>query len=112
MKISAVTTLLRQLGPLRLMLLTLAVAVAILAPPADTPLNYAGWGLVLTVLVPVIAPIVFMVLLLDALMARVFMAETESSERQRLKAILILNLVVAAGLLLIFLRYYLALGPD
>jgi len=68
-----------------------------------------GWPLVTTVLIPVLAPMTFMVLLLDALMARVFLTDAEGAARQRYKTILLADLLAAAVLLLRWLPYFAAL---
>ena len=106
------TTWLRQLGPLRWLLLAVVITVVVLAPPAGAPAVYSGWPLVRTVLMPVLAPLLFMLLLLDALMARVFMADTEGDARRRLRGIVAMNLVVALLLVLYWLPYYIALRPP
>jgi hypothetical protein len=101
---------LAELGVLRLVLLGLALTCLVLMPPAGAAVGYSGWPLVTTVLVPVLAPLVFMVLLLDALMSAVFLADQRGPARARYARILAVDLV-AAGLLLVFwLPFYLALG--
>lgn len=102
---------LRSLGALRWLLLAGVVAVIVLAPAPATPAAYSGWPLVRTVLAPVFAPLLAMVLLLDALMARVFMSDLEGDARRRLRAIVTLNLVLVAVLVLYWLPYYKALRP-
>ncbi|HEX9627819.1 MAG TPA: hypothetical protein VGA00_12840 [Acidiferrobacterales bacterium] len=99
-----------ELGVLRLVLVALALICLALMPPAGAAVGYSGWPLVRTVLVPVVAPLVFMVLLLDALMSAVFLADQRGPARRRYARILAVDLV-AAGLLLVFwLPFYLALG--
>ena len=54
---------------------------------------------------------IFMVLMLDALMSRVFMADTDDRLlKQRFKAIIVTHLLIAAGLVVAWLPYLLALG--
>lgn len=96
------------LGVLRLGMIVLAAATVVLAPSAGMPMETGGWGLVRTVLAPVLAPIVFMLLLLDALMSRVFMTDQTGAARQRLRRIVVFDLVLAAGLLTYWLPYFLA----
>ena len=107
----SIGTWLAQLGPLRITLLLCVALIIALAPAAGTQAVYSGWGLVRTVLIPVLAPLLFMVLLLDALMARVFMSEAAGDARRRLRGIVLLDLVVAAVLVLTWIPYYMALRP-
>lgn len=102
---------LAQLGPLRITLLVCVALIIALAPAAGTPATYTGWGFVRTVLIPVLAPLLLMVVLLDALMVRIFMADAAGESRRRLRRLITLNLVVAVGLALYWLPYYLALRP-
>jgi hypothetical protein len=101
----------RRIGPLRVTLLAAAVLVVIFAPAPGTRAIYHGWGLVRTVLLPVFAPLVVMLLLLDALMARVFLSDAEGEGRARLRAVLWLNLLVALALVLYWIPYFVALRP-
>jgi hypothetical protein len=86
----------------------LAVATVVLAPSAGMPMETAGWGLVRTVLAPVLAPIMFMLLLLDAMMSRIFMADQAGTGRERLRRIVLLDLALAVGLFAYWLPYFLA----
>lgn len=65
--------------------------------------------MVTTLLAPVVAPLALMVLLLDALMARVFLTDAENGARKRWKRIILIDLIGAALLLLRWLPYYAAL---
>jgi hypothetical protein len=105
---SGLGPLLARLGVLRLGMILLALATVVLAPSMGMPMETSGWGLVRTVLAPVLAPIMFMLLLLDALMSRVFMIDQTGVARGRLRHIVILDLVLAAGLLAYWLPYFLA----
>lgn len=101
----------RRLGPLRLTLLAAAVLVIVFAPAPGTKAVYHGWALARTVLLPVLAPLVVMLLLLDALMARVFLSEAEGGARLRLRTAVWANLVVALAVVLYWLPYFIALRP-
>jgi len=111
MKTAAFTNWLRNLGALRWMLIIAVILVIALAPAPGTPATYSGWPLVRTVLAPVFAPLLAMVLLLDALMARVFMAELEGAPRRRLRGIVLMNLLLTGVLVLSWIPYYTALRP-
>jgi hypothetical protein len=97
------------IGPLRLILLVAAIALVLVVPTPGTKAIYQGWGLARSVLLPVLAPLMLMVLLLDALMARVFASDADGAARSRLRAIMWTNLTVAILLLLRWLPYYAAL---
>lgn len=99
-----------RLGPLRVLLVFTGLVTLVVRPPAGTPTSLEGWDFVYTVLIPVVAPIIFVLLLLDALMTRVFMTASEPGEpRQRLRTILATNLVVAAALLIAWTPFMIAL---
>ena len=97
------------MGALRLLLLALAAAVIVLIPLSGGGAVYSGWKLVTTVIAPVMAPIVFMVVLLDALMARVFLSEAAPAERGRLKTIIVIDLLAALLIMARWLPYFLSL---
>lgn len=100
---------LRNLGGLRVVLLVAVVILLILVPTPGTRAVYSGWPLITTLLVPVLAPLVFMLLLLDALMAWVFLTDAVGGTRRRWRAIVFINLIAAIVLLLRWLPYYAAL---
>lgn len=102
---------LAQLGPMRLVLACMALALIILVPAPGTPPVYQGPGLMRTVLAPVLAPILFMVLMLEVLMASVFMIDKKGAERARYRMIQLLNLALAVALVLFWIPYFKALIP-
>ena len=101
--------LLHRFGILRLVLIGIAIIAIASALKPGTRAVYEGWDLVPTVLLPVLAPLIFMVLLLDALMGRVLMADKSGKERERLRLTVIVNLLLAAGLALFWTPFYMAL---
>jgi len=101
----------QQLGVLRVLLLACVVLAVAFAPAPGTPADYHGWQIARTVLLPVLAPMLLMLLLLDALMTRVFMSDAQHAERRRLRFLMLLNLTLAIGLTLYWLPYYKALRP-
>lgn len=100
---------LRELGPLRIALLVATAVALVLIPAPGTRAAYSGWPLVTTLLIPVSAPLLFLLLLLDALMSRVFLIDAEGPERQQRKTAIVVNLLAAALLLIRWLPYYSAL---
>lgn len=109
---SSLTRFIKQLGAMRIVLALLTVAVIVLAPKAGTRAIAEGWAIVPTLLVPVFAPLIFMLLMLDALMAGIFMAEKSGPERARYRNIMRFNLVLGVLLVLYWLPYFLALGKP
>lgn len=105
-----VQNLLGQMGVLRIVLVSIAIIDILLAPKPGTPVIYTGWELVTTLIVPVLAPILLQVLLLDALMGRVLMSSNQGVERARYRRLMIVDLVIAAALLAGWTPYFLALG--
>lgn len=101
---------LRGLGPLRFALLVAALIALVFVPEPGTRAIYHGWALVGTVLIPVLAPLLFLLLLLDALMARLFLTDAAGEARRHYRTVILVNLLAAAALLIRWLSYYAALG--
>jgi hypothetical protein len=102
---------LAQFGLMRLVLACMALALIFFVPAPGTPPVYQGLGLIPTVLVPVLAPILFMVLMLDVLMASVFMIDKKGAARARYRMIQLLNLALAVALVLFWIPYFRGLFP-
>ncbi len=98
------------LGPLRVLLAVAAAGTMVFTQRPGTPPVYSGWAIMPTLIIPIMAPLIFMVLMLDTLMARVMMTDTEGTERRRYWMIIAVNLLLAAGLTALWLPYFLALG--
>lgn len=99
-----------QLRPLRAVLVLGAIIAILGKPAAGTPVAYAGWEMVSSLLIPVLAPLIFMLLMLDALMSRVWMSEAEGDEWKRLRLVFRVDMVVGLALLAYWLPYFIALG--
>ena len=102
----------QQLGAMRVVLGLSTLIVIVLAPAAGTRATAEGWAFVPTLLVPVLAPLILMLLLLDALMGAVFMSDKTGDERVRYRNVVRFNLIMAALLFLYWLPYFLALGKP
>jgi cell division protein FtsW (lipid II flippase) len=87
--------LVRFLGPLRLALLVLALALIVLRPDPGTRAVYGGWAVVPTLIAPILVPNIFMVLLLDAIMSVVFLS-SYPQQRQRYRRLIAIS-TIAAG---------------
>lgn len=99
-----------QFGALRLMLAALTIVNMLYVQKPGTPPVYSGWDLGPTVIAPVMAPLVLMLLMLDMLMSRVMMVDATAQARKRLRHVILVELLLALGLLLVWLPYFLALG--
>lgn len=104
------TQFLIQLKPMRVLLLFCALLTIALQPESGTPPVYDGWEMVQTLLIPVLAPLFFMLLILDTLMATLWRSQTSGEERLRYKRIQIADLVAAGLLVLSWLPYFIALA--
>ena len=94
------------LGPLRVMLMASAIVMIVLHPAPGTEAVFEGWAVFPTLLFPALAPIIFMLLLLDVIMSSVYLSARQGAERQRLQRARRSNLIVAAALLLFWLPYF------
>lgn len=101
-----------EFGVLRIALFVFTVFIIAIAPPPGSAPIAEGWALMRTMIAPVFAPLLLMLLLLDALMARVFMAEKIGAERSRFRRIVGTDLLFALLLFLFWLPYFMALGPK
>ena len=99
-----------QLRPLRAALILVAIITILAKPHAGAEIAYSGWEMVSTLLMPVFAPLIFMLLMLDALMSRVWMSEAEGDERSRLRLVMRVDLIVGLLLLVYWVPFFIALG--
>ena len=97
------------MGVLRVALIALVILDMLASPRPGTPAVYSGWEMVTTLILPVLAPILFQVLLLDALMGRIMMGSAKGAERARYRRIVTVNLVFSIALLLWWMPYFLKL---
>ena len=102
--------LLSWLGPLRVMLVLGTLAVLLLRPAPGTPPAYSGWGMLPTLVVPSLVPILVAVLLLDALMGAVWLA-SYPDQRRRYRSVIGVSLGMALLLVLWWWPYFGALMP-
>jgi hypothetical protein len=98
---------LRELGPMRLFMLLLAIVDIAAAPRPGTEVVMSGWQLWTTLVSPTLAPIIFMVLMLDALMSWVMMTDTKGDVRGRYRRIAWINLLAGAVLLASWMPFFL-----
>lgn len=99
-----------EFGLMRVVLYAFALLTVLFAPKPGTLPVIEGWDMVSTLLAPVLAPLILMVLLLDALMARLFMSDKTGVERAHYKRAILAGLLVSLGLVLYWLPYFMAMG--
>ncbi len=99
----------RGLGMLRWLLIAGAVAMILAAPEAGTQAVRHGWAVIPTLVLPAVAPILFMVLLLDALMSSVFAFDRRGAERARYRRMALLQLALALALVVAWYPFLRAL---
>ncbi len=101
--------LLIELKPLRIVLILCALLTVILQPEPGASPVYHGWDLVPTLLIPVLAPLLFMLLMLDSLMTTMLRSQSTGEEHARYGRVR--NTVLVAGILVLlaWLPYFIAL---
>ena len=107
--ITKVKSMMEQLKALRILMIIGALLVIVMAPSPGSRVSYEGWQMVTTLLIPTLAPLVFMVLLLDALMGRVWLIDAQGTDRDKFKTIIRVNLFFALLLLLVWVPYFVKL---
>jgi len=95
-------TILTYMKPLRVAFAVIAILVAVFAADAGTKANYHGVQVLLTLILPALTPLVFLVLLLDALMNRVWLVDAAEQDVPRFRTVMRIDLLLAA---LIFIRW-------
>ena len=100
----------KQLKPMRILLIACALLTIVFRPDPGTAVVYEGAEMFSTLLIPVFAPILFMLVLLDTLMSTIWVTQTEGDEKKRYRNNIIINLVVVLLLLYFWLPYIAALG--
>ena len=108
--LSGLRQLLSWLGPLRLMLVLGVLALLVLRPAPGTPPVYAGWGMLPTLVLPALVPILVAVLVLDALMGAVWLA-SYPAERRRYRTVIGVSLGMALLLALWWWPFFGAVLP-
>jgi len=94
---------LSDIGFLRSLLGLGALVVILFVPAPGTRVMLHGYEMINTLLFPTLAPLIFMVLLLDTLITRVMMIDSVGSATQRFRLIIWFDLALAT---LIAVRWY------
>lgn len=105
-------SILKEFGIMRIGLLLVSLLCIIFRPGTDPDTELSGLGLITGTIIPVIAPMVFMVLLLDFIMARIFLSDAKVNNPElvtRFQRISWVNLIMAAAIFLSWLPFFLSL---
>lgn len=94
------------LGPLRWMLGSGAIVDMLFRPAPGTEAVYEGFDVFPTLLFPALAPIIFMLLMLDALMTRVLLNDKDSAEQVRMRRAVWTNLLLGLAMIVVWYPYF------
>jgi len=108
--INKLTTAIKTLGALRIGLLVMVFVDMILRPVPGSPPDLHGIGVFTDLIVPVLSPILFMLLLLDAIMTAVYMSGMQGERKVRYRYVLITNLLLAVFFIWYWIPYFKALN--
>lgn len=95
------------LGAQRFLLALLSFVFVVLSFFADTSLPPHGWDIILSIVVPAMPPLLFMVYGLDLLMSRVWRSEFGTEQVARFDTIAIFDMVMMALLAIVWLPVFL-----
>ncbi len=98
--------LLIQMKPLRVMFAILGILVALFAVKAGTNASYEGIQVLHTLVLPALTPLVFLVLLLDALMNRVWLIDAKGDDIVKFKNIMRIDLIISTLILIRWAPYF------
>lgn len=101
-----------EFGVLRVVLILAALFSLIFRPVPMLDPTYAGWSMVTQLLLPVMAPIQFMLHMLDSLMGLVLMADKTGAERARYRRIVWAQFIIALALLAYWVPYFIAINAK
>lgn len=95
--------------PLRVMLSILALLLCVFVTPADTKAQYEGIYVITTLVLPALTPLIFLVLLLDALMNKVWKVDAVGSDIIKYRNIMRVDLLLATVIFILWIPYYIAI---
>jgi len=104
-----VTKLVNSFGVLRLSLMAFVLIDMLARPLPGTTPDYESSHAMVQMMMAALAPILFMLLLLDAIMTLVYMSSMAAERKPTYRLILVTNLVVAVIFFIYWLPYFRAL---
>jgi len=94
-------------GVLRILLQSTAIVVIVAVPFSEPKWNPIGWEIVPGAVIPALAPILFILLMLDVMMCAVWKADTEDqNEAARLSFAIKTHLTVGATLMALWINSF------
>ena len=99
---------LTDLRPLRIALYSCVLVALLFKPIPHTAVVYEGWPVFSTLLLPVFAPILIMLLWLDSIIARIWYSQTEGKEQQRYHRIFWIDIGLSLLFLIMWVPYFAA----
>jgi hypothetical protein len=108
----SVKSIVVEFGVLRVVLILAALFSLIFRPVPVLDPTYVGWNMVTYLLLPVLAPIQFMLHMLDSLMGLVMMADKTGAARARYRRIALTQAVIALALLAYWVPYFIAINAK
>lgn len=94
------------LGPLRWLLGGAAVINILFRPAPGTEVVYEGIAFFPTLLFPVMAPILFMLLMLDAMMTRVLLSDKDTDNQIRMRRAVWTDLFLGISIAIVWYPYF------
>lgn len=101
-------SILSKLRPMRVALISMAILSLIFKAKIGTPVSYDGWVMIETVFIPVMAPLITMVLMLDSLIATIWLTQSTGDEKNRYKLILGCNLLTIITMFSLWIPYFMS----
>lgn len=98
--------IIRAFGVLRFALILFVIVDIIFRPEPGVRVSYEGWHIVSGLLAPVLSPILFMLLLLDCIMAMVYRSDKPVEVKARYLIIVYTNLGLAIFLFTYWLPFF------
>ena len=96
-----------SMGPLRVMLHGLAILFIAVLPFSEPSWNPQGFDIILAAVVPAVAPMVFIVIMLDVLMSKVWQSDsTDPDVKKHYSTIIRTHMAIASLLLLLWLEAF------
>ena len=102
--------IIRTFGPLRFALILLVLLDMLFRPVPGGEINYEGLRVVSHLLAPVLSPILFMLILLDIMMALIYRSDKQGKVRTYYLIIVFIELLLALLFFLYWLPYFQALN--
>lgn len=109
MKFRSYQQFVEQMKPLRLLLALFAIIIAIFAAKAGTSASYEGLDAITTLVIPALTPLIFLVLLLDALMNRVWLIDATEESEQKYRNIIQVDLILAGIIFIRWIPYFISI---